>query len=232
LNRLEEGSRGTGLVWPHLSLIVATLVISFYMPSGNAAILRCASHQLAPGEHNEIMVRVRQLVPRNGKTLAIKSVCWNRDFAIAWLRTPPAIDLEGVHWWWEIRCDRKTRSWSCTPATRERRIEVVIADGTQPATVVGSFPEAISASRVRAIITTTATLAMKADMPLRACSVGSDDVGRWRRSRFSPPDADLEYPAAEVGIGDDGPVVDYGSLRFSLGTDDLPVCWDNLIIVD
>ena len=37
---------------------------------------------------------------------------------------------------------------------------------------------------------------------------------------------DLEYPAAEVDIGGDGLIVDYGSLRFSLGTDDRPLCWD------
>ncbi len=130
-----------------------------------------------------------------------------------------------------IRCDRKTRSWSCAPAARERRVEVVIADATQPATVVGSFPDAMSAGRARTIITTTATLAMKPDMPLPACSEGSDDIGRWHRSRFNPPSPDLEYPAAEVDIGGDGLIVDYGSLRFSLGTDDRPLCWDELIIV-
>jgi hypothetical protein len=82
------------------------------------------------------------------------------------------------------------------------------------------------------MITTTATLAMKTDMPLPACSEGSDDIGRWHRSRFNPPSPDLEYPVAEVDIGDDGPLVDYGSLRFRLGTDDRPLCWDELIIVD
>jgi hypothetical protein len=73
---------------------------------------------------------------------------------------------------------------------------------------------------------------MKADMPLPACSLGSDDVGRWLRSRFKPPDPDLEYPAAEVNIANDGTIVDYESLRFNLGTDDRPLCWDELIIVD
>jgi hypothetical protein len=232
LSRLEELCRAIGLVWPRLLLIAPTLVILFYTPPANAAMLRCASHQLASGERDEIMDRARHLVPGGGRALAIKSACSNRDFAIAWLRTPKGVDLEDVHWWWAMRCDRKTRSWSCAPATRERRIEVVIADAAQPATVVGSFPDAISAARARTIITTTATLAMKADMPLPACSVGSDDVVRWRRSRFNPPAPDLEYPAAEVDIGNDGPMVDYGSLRFSLGTDDRPLCWDELIIVD
>ena len=232
MNRLEENSRALGLVWPRMSLIAATLVILFYTLPANAAMLRCASHQLAPGEHDEIMDRARHLVPGGGRALAIKSACSNRDFAIAWLRTPMAVDLEDVHWWWAIRCDRKTRSWSCAPAARERRVEVVIADATQPATVVGSFPDAMSAGRARTIITTTATLAMKPDMPLPACSEGSDDVGRWHRSRFNPPRPDLEYPAAEVDIGGDGLMVDYGSLRFSLGTDDRPLCWDELIIVD
>jgi hypothetical protein len=162
----------------------------------------------------------------------IKSACWNRDFAIAWLRTPTAVDLEGVHWWWAVRCDRQTRSWSCAPATRERRIEVVTTNAAQPATVVGSFPDAMSASQARTIITTTATLAMKADMPIPACSEGSDDAGRWLRSRFNPPDPDLEYPAAEVDFAVDGPIVDYGSLRISLDADYRPICWDELIIVD
>jgi hypothetical protein len=73
---------------------------------------------------------------------------------------------------------------------------------------------------------------MKADMPLPACSVGGNDVGRWLRTLLKPPHPDLEYPAAEVAIGADGPMVDYGSLRFSLGTDDRPLCWDELVIVD
>ena len=55
LNRLEENSRALGLVWPRMSLIAATLVILFYTLPANAAMLRCASHQLAPGEHDEIM---------------------------------------------------------------------------------------------------------------------------------------------------------------------------------
>ena len=111
-------------------------------------------------------------------------------------------------------------------------MEILIADAKHPATVIGSFPDGMSASRARTIITTTVTLAMMADMPLPACSVGSDDVGRWIRSRFNPPHPELENPAAEVAIGADGPMVDYGSLRFSLGADDRPLCWDELVIVD
>ena len=232
MNRFGENRRAIGLVWLHLSLVAATLVILFYTPPANAAMLRCASHHITSGEHDEILVRARRLVPVGGRALLIKSACWNRDFAIAWLRTPTVVDLEGVHWWWAVRCDRKTRSWSCDPATRERRIEVVITNAAQPATVVGSFPDAMSASRARTIITTTATLAMKADMPLPACSEGIDDAGSWLRSRFNPPDPDLEYPAAEVDFAGGGPIVEYGSLRISLGADDRPICWDELIIVD
>ena len=83
LNRLEHESRAIGLIWPHLLLIVATLVGLFYTPPTNAAMLRCASHQLTSGEHDEILIRARHLVPGGGRTLAIKSACWNRDFAIA-----------------------------------------------------------------------------------------------------------------------------------------------------
>jgi hypothetical protein len=106
------------------------------------------------------------------------------------------------------------------------------AYAAQSATVVASFPDAMSAGRARIIITATAPLAMKAEMPLSACAGSSDDASRWLRSRFNPPDPDVEYPAAEVGLAGTGAIIDYGSLRISLGTDDRPICWAELIIVD
>jgi hypothetical protein len=228
----EVDQRAIVPIWLHLSLIAVTLVIIFNTAPANAAILRCASHHLAPSERDEILNRARRLVPAPSRSLTLQSACWNRDFAIAWLRTPTVADLDGASSWWTVRCDRHTRSWSCGPATREHRIEVVIADAEQPATVVASFPDAIPAGRARTIITATAQLAMKSQMPLSACSGTSDDAIKWRRSRFSPPDPDLEHPGAEVDLAETGSIIDYGSLRISLGADDRPICWDELVIVD
>jgi hypothetical protein len=143
------------------------------------------------------------------------------------------VDPDGVHWWWGVRCDRRTRSWSCGPAKRARRIEVRIADDAHPATVVGSFPDGMSASRAKAIVTATATLAMKREMPLSACSRSSDDASRWLRVRLSPLAPDLNCPAAEVRVASTGAIVDYAqSLWFRFDKDDQAVCWDELFVVD
>jgi hypothetical protein len=172
------------------------------------------------------------LVPVNGKSLTLKSACWNRDFAIAWLRTPTVVEFDGVRWWWAVHCDRKTRSWSCDAAIRERRIEVTVTDAAEPTTVISSFPDAMPASRARLIIAATAPLAMRAEVPFSACSQSNDDTLRWRRSRFSPQEQDLESPAVQIELSDTGPMVDYGwSLRIRLDSNDQPSCWDELIVV-
>ncbi len=216
----------------HLSLYMATLLILFNPAPANAGMLRCASHHLASDERDEVLVRARRSVPANGRSLILKSACWNPDFAIAWLRTPTEVDLDGVRWWWAVRCDRKMRVWSCDEVTRERRIEVSITDTAEPTTIISSFPDAMSSSRARAIITATATLAMKVEMPLPACSQSSDDALRWRRSRFNEKDPDLEYPAVQIEIADAGLMVDYGwSLRIILDSSDRPSCWAEIIIV-
>jgi hypothetical protein len=208
-------------------------MVLFDSTPASAARLRCASHRLVPAERDEVSDRARRIVPRGGGSLILESACWNRDFAIAWFRTPTIVDPDGVHWWWGVRCDRKTRSWSCDPAKREHRIEVSIADDAHPATVVGSFPDGMSGSRAKAIVTATATLAMKREMPLPACSRSSDDASRWLRVRLSPPAPDLNCPAAEVDVASTGAIVDYAqSLRFRFDKDDQAVCWDELIVVD
>jgi hypothetical protein len=165
--------------------------------------------------------------------LTLKSACWDRDFAIAWFRTSTVVDSEGVHGWWAISYHRKTRSWACDPAQQERRIEVSIEANGQAVVVAGSFPEGISARRAKAMIADTGTLAMQPTMPLAACSPSTDDAIRWARSRLDPPAADMDAPAAEVAIANDGAVVDHGwSLRFRFDPDDRPVCWGELIVVD
>jgi hypothetical protein len=90
----------------------------------------------------------------------------------------------------------------------------------------------MAADQARSIITSTAIMAMKVEMPLSACSGDGNDASRWRRSRFDPPAPDLEYPAVQISMMNGGLIVDYGELRFSLDSDDRPICWDELIIVD
>jgi hypothetical protein len=218
----------------HGFLIMLTLFVTLFDTTPtSAARLRCASHRLVPAERDDVSERARRIVPRGGGALILESACLNRDFAIAWFRTRTVVDPDGMHWWWGVRCDRKTRSWSCDPAKRERRIEVSIADDAHPATVVASFPGGMSTSRVKAIVTATATLAMKREMPLSACSGGSDDASRWLRARSNPPSPDLNSPAAEVDVASTGAIVDYAqSLRFRFDKDDQLVCWDELLVVD
>jgi hypothetical protein len=215
-------------------LIAVTVVMALLLQTpASAALLRCASHHLAPAERNEVFDRALHVVPRGSGSLTLESACWNRDFAIAWFRTPTAVDPDGVRWWWSVRCDRRTRPWSCSPAKRERRIEVSVADGARLATIVGSFPEGMSASRAKAIVAAVATLATKPEMPLAACSGGSGDAHKWLPVRWNPPAPDLNYPAAEVDVTSTGAIVDYASsIRFRFDNDDRAVCWDELVIVD
>jgi hypothetical protein len=214
-------------------IAVTLLVVLLPRTPASAALLRCASHHLAPAERDEVFDRAHRVVPRGVGSLTLESACWNRDFAIAWFRTPTAVDPDGVRWWWTVRCDRRTRPWSCSPAKRERRIEVSIAYDTRPATIIGSFPEGMSANRAKAIVAAVATLATKPEMPLTACSGGSDDARKWLRARLNPPAPDLDYPAAEVDVTSAGAIVDYASsLRFRFDNDDRAVCWDELVIVD
>lgn len=79
---------------------------------------------------------------------------------------------------------------------------------------------------------TTATLAMKDEMPIPACAQGLGDATAWRRDRFDPPALDIEYPSADISMGQSNLIVDYSSLRFSLDAQDQPTCWDELVIVD
>jgi hypothetical protein len=110
---------------------------------------------------------------------------------------------------------------------------VTLEDNGQRAAVVGAVPQEMSANRAKAIVTTTATLAMKVDVPLAACAEYGDEAARWRASRLNPPDPDLDDPAAEVELTKTGPVVDYGnSLRFRFDNHDHALCWEELIIVD
>ena len=198
-----------------------------------AAMLRCASHQLAPAERQGVFERARRALPRDGGTLTLHSACSNEDFAIAWFQTATVTDPDGLLGWWSVRCDRKRRAWSCAPAERQRRIRVSLENNGHRATVVGAVPQPLSATRAQAIVTRTATLAMKADLPLAACAEYGDEATRWRASLLDPPDPDLDEPAADVQLTKTGPVVDYGnSLRFRFDHDDQPLCWEELIIVD
>jgi hypothetical protein len=232
MNLFDENPRTSAPIWLHALLISLTLVIMSIAAPANAGTLRCASRHLSPSERDEILIRARRLVPAPSNLLTLEWACWNRDFAIASLRTPTVADLDDASSWWTVRCDRKTRSWACGPATREHRIEVVITDAEQLKKVVASFPDVMSVGRAKTIITATAPLAMRNQMPLPACSEGSNDDLRWRRARFNPPNPDPDYPGAEVGLAETGPIIDFGSLRINLGSDDRPTCWDELIIVD
>lgn len=215
------------------SLIAVTVVLALlHQTPASAGLLRCASDHLAPAESNDVFARAHHIVPRGSGSLTLQSACWNRDFSIAWLRTPTVVDPDGVRWWWTVRCEHRTRPWACNPPKRERRIEVSIADGARLATIVGSFPEGMSTSRAKAIVAAVATLAMKPEMPLTACFGDSDDARRWLRVRSNPPAPDLDNPAAEVDVTSKGAIVDYtSSIRFRFDNDDQAVCWDEVIIV-
>jgi hypothetical protein len=77
---------------------------------------------------------------------------------------------------------------------------VTLENNGQRAAVVGAVPQEMSAIRAKAIVTTTATLAMKAEMPLAACAEYGDEATRWRASRLNPPDPDLDDPATDVEL--------------------------------
>jgi hypothetical protein len=164
----------------------------FEAAPARAAMLRCASHQLAPAERQGVFERARRALPRDGGTLTLHSACWNEDFAIAWFQTAAVTDPDGLLGWWSVRCDRKRQLWSCAPAERQRRIRVTLEDNGQRAAVVGAVPQEMSAIRAKAIVTTTATLAMKAEMPLAACAEYGDEATRWRASRLNPPTPELD----------------------------------------
>ncbi len=222
--------RATAAIQRH-ALVAVVVVMLFTMAPANAQMLRCASHHLAPGERDEVLGLARHVAPGNAGLLSLKSACWNHDFAIAWLRTPTVVDPEGVSSWLAVRCDRKTRSWSCDTVTRERRVEVAISDTVPAVRIVSSLPDDMSGAWARSVIIATASLAMKMEMPLSACSTSIGDRNTWRESRFDPPAPDLEYPAADISFIHGGLTIDYGRLRFDLGPNDRPICWDELIIV-
>lgn len=231
---IGRGPRAISALVIHAVLLAAIFsTMLFDAAPASAAMLRCASHQLAAAERQAVFERARRALPRDGGTLTLHWACWNEDFAIAWFQTATVTDPDGLLGWWSVRCDRKRRLWSCGLAERERRVEVSIESDGQRTTVVGALPDEMSAARARAIITTTATLAMKADMPLAACEEYGDEATRWRASRLNPPAPDLDDPAADVQLAKTGPVVDYGnSLRFRFDHDDQALCWEELIIVD
>jgi hypothetical protein len=219
----------------HGLFVAGSIIVALFNSTpANAAALRCASRHLVPAERDDVVNRANRVAPKGGGSLTLTGACSNHDFAIAWFRTPLVVDPDGVHWWWSVRCDRKTRSWSCSPAERVRRIEVDVQGNAQPpTTVVSSLPEGISADRAKAVVAATATLAMKPEIPLSACSKGRDDANTWLGVRSNPPAPDLEYPAASVYVTSNGVTVDYGwNLRVRFDQDDRAVCWELLISVD
>ncbi len=231
---IKEENRFISTTWPYRVLVVAVLFVALLDSTHvRAAARRCGANHLEPAERDDVLHRARRVVPRDAGSLFLDSACWNRDSASAWFRTPTVVDPDGVHWWWVVRCERDTRSWSCDPAKRQRRIEVSVADVEKPAALMGSFPDNMSTSRAKAILVATATLVMNAEMPLPPCTRGSDDANRWIRARSNLPTPDLDYPAAEVDVASTGVIVDYRqSLRFQFDKDDQSVCWDELVIVD
>ena len=130
-----------------LAVVLIGTLLSVRMPA-NALQLRCASEELPPTELTDVAKRAQRVAPRDGGTVALHNACWNRDFAIASFETPPAVESDGVQWWWDIRCDREVRRrWSCAAPERTRRIEVTVADESGPATIVGWLPEDTGQSR-------------------------------------------------------------------------------------
>lgn len=218
------------LWFPVAAMLFLTL---FDLTAASAARLRCASHGLTSAERDQVFDRAPHIAPRNVGSLTLESACWNPDFAIAWLRTPTMVGPDGVYSWWAVRCDRKASSWSCDPATLERRVKVSIADHAQHFAVVGSFPDGMSTSRAKAIIAAAATLAMRLKMPLPPCARDGAAASRWHWMHGNPPVPDMEYPAAEVNFVSTGATVDYQpSLRFHFDKDNQAVCWDALVVVD
>lgn len=216
-----------------LAAIVLIGTLLFVRTPANAAQLRCASDSLPPAEHTDVVRRAQRAAPRDGGTVTLHQACWNRDFAIAWFETPPAAESDGVQWWWTIRCDRKSRRWSCAAPERARRIEVTLADDSGPATFVGWLPENLPASRGKALVTTAMTFAMKSEAPLKRCP--NDFFGdRDTRPRIVPRDpATLGCgPAANVSTASDGTVVDYSDFEVQFDHDDHPVCWQTLFFID
>src|SRR6185312_16596488 len=93
-----------------VAIILLGTVLLVRMPA-NAAQLRCASKDLPLTELTDVARRAQRAAPRKSGTVTLHKACWNRDFAIAWFETPPAVESDGVQWWWDIRCDRKSRRW-------------------------------------------------------------------------------------------------------------------------
>lgn len=164
--------------------------------------------------------------------MTLHNACWNRDFAIAWFETPPAVEPDGVQWWWNIRCDRKSHRWSCAAPKRARRIEVIVAEDSSPVTVVGWLPENLPANRAKTIISAAMTFGMKPEAPLQRCPdsfFGDQDT----RPRIVPKDPTQECgPAANVSVTSTGPVVDYSSFEVQFDHDDHPACWQTLFFID
>jgi hypothetical protein len=218
-------------IWLRGVTIVAALSIILFDPTpAHAGARLCASNRLAPVELDQVLAHARSVVPRGGGLLRLDSVCSSRDFATAWFRTSTVFDPDGVHWWWSVHCDRRVRSWSCDPASRERRIEVTVEDSGQRVTVVGSLPDGMSAKRAQAIIAASATFAMKPEMPLSGCSGSGADASRWHS--LIPATPDWDYPEAQVTSDSKGTIVDYDdSIRFSFDKEDRAVCWGGLVVV-
>jgi len=199
----------------------------------NAAQLRCTSEDLPPTELTDVARRAQRAAPRDVGKVTLHNACWNRDFAIAWFETPASVDSDGVQWWWDIRCDRKSRRWSCADPERARRIEVTVADDSGPVTVVGWLPENLSASRAKTIIATAMTFAIKPEAPLEQCPGDLMDLSNGVRPRLDPRDNTQKCgPAANVSITGAGPVVNYSSLEFQFDHDDHPVCWHTPFYID
>ena len=200
----------------------------------SAAQLRCASYSLSRSEHLQVLDRARRVMPTDAGPLSLESPCWNRDFAIAWVRTPDAVNLDGVRAWWSARCQRKRWRWSCDAATHERRIDVAITEDGRGTRIGAALPAGLSVERARAVVTRSAALASSPLMPLMACdAAGPDDVAMWQGARPNPPASLVCDPGAEVELTDSGTVVDYqSSLRFRFNEQDQAICWEALIFVD
>jgi hypothetical protein len=195
-----------------------------------AGQLRCASRKLPFSDREEAFRQVLRAMPRDGGRISLESACWNSDFAIAWFRTPTAVDSDEVRWWWSAQCRRDRGPWSCE-AAKERRVDVTISEGSWSKKVEATLPPDFQAYRARLIVATTATLVSKSDMPIPTCVSG--DVSDWNRFRSYASAAASQEAFAEIRRTESGVEVDYlNSVWFRFDESGHAICWGELVIVD
>ena len=212
--------------------IIAAAVAQLCPSPASAAQLRCASHELTTSDEDEAFDRARRAMPKASGEVSLEFGCWNPDFAVASFRTPAMVDTDGVRWWWSARCRRAIQAWSCEAASQERQIDVTISQDGKPIKVVADLAVGFPAARARSLVTASAALSSRMEMPLPGCTRSPGDASSWRNIREHPFPMTWD-PEAEITRTEVGAYVDYlNSRRFRFDNNDRAVCWEAIVVVD